>query len=577
MYKYDSVGSNNIIQHFDAWKNKTLIGEVRRLSLMSNIIVGLRAEGLLDVSIKFVGGLSALILFKNEQAAKHFLDLGQATWVISSPVSSLKITDLSAGNVCILVNSPIRIHEPLVILWRDRQYQIFVSEDSGAWVPKFMDENENIDVVDENDNDMDPPILQDDFLDANNEAEDETLLRSWGCGIPGVTSHWSPCVCPSFEEDLDALSSVVADSTFEIHVPLAEYDTHNIGGPDPARTDLVSPSGSLGSSCIPNPTLLVNPTSRPIPDLNCPISSSQNGSISGNSHSMSRGNSKSSRKLPSHSLKLKDTLWLPRSSQILNSRSHSGVSRNNGGGSGYDHSITLETTNTLIIGDQLGFKLDGLKSISGIWLNSTFCELGARKFNEFIFQAGLSGYPMGGRLFTYMKDGGEKLSKIDRVLVNDKFLLLWPNASLAALPREFSDHCPLLLSTTVVDFGPSPFRFFNRWLNNTSLVEVVNTVNESFLFTGPPDKLLSCKLRRIKNMIKDWNAKKREIELGELIKLRQWIDALDLIVESRGLSSVELENRLEWKNKLIELEQNRCLDLKQKARIKWALDGEENS
>lgn len=55
-------------------------------------------------------------------------------------------------------------------------------------------------------------------------------------------------------------------------------------------------------------------------------------------------------------------------------------------------------------------------------LNSTFCKLGARKFNKFISNANLMEYSMGGRKYTYMMDGGEKLSKIDRILVNPCFM-----------------------------------------------------------------------------------------------------------------------------------------------------------
>ena len=39
-------------------------------------------------------------------------------------------------------------------------------------------------------------------------------------------------------------------------------------------------------------------------------------------------------------------------------------------------------------------------------MNSAFCKVGAKKLNEFIAQAGLSEYSMGGRKFTYMTDGG---------------------------------------------------------------------------------------------------------------------------------------------------------------------------
>lgn len=68
-----------------------------------------------------------------------------------------------------------------------------------------------------------------------------------------------------------------------------------------------------------------------------------------------------------------------------------------------------------------------------------------------------------------------------------------------------------------------------------------------------------------------------EKEVDEVRKLKQWVCDLDLIVESRSLFSVEIENRIEWKKKILELEHRRNMDLRQKAKIRWAIDGDEDS
>ncbi|KAI3814944.1 hypothetical protein L1987_14593 [Smallanthus sonchifolius] len=97
--------------------------------------------------------------------------------------------------------------------------------------------------------------------------------------------------------------------------------------------------------------------------------------------------------------------------------------------------------------------------------NSEFVASYADCFNDFIEAADLLEYHMGGYKFTYMSDKGDKLSKLDRMLVCRSFMNLWPVASLTALSKEMSDHCPLFLSTVPVDFGHIPFRFFNSWLD----------------------------------------------------------------------------------------------------------------
>ncbi|PWA77072.1 hypothetical protein CTI12_AA228410 [Artemisia annua] len=90
---------------------------------------------------------------------------------------------------------------------------------------------------------------------------------------------------------------------------------------------------------------------------------------------------------------------------------------------------------------------------------SLFCKKGALLFNTFILDANLVDLPMGGRKFTRMNKFGNKLSKIDRILVSQDFILKWPHSN-AALPRDVSDHCPLILKTHAMDYGPIPFKFF---------------------------------------------------------------------------------------------------------------------
>ncbi|KAD3641634.1 hypothetical protein E3N88_30858 [Mikania micrantha] len=133
-------------------------------------------------------------------------------------------------------------------------------------------------------------------------------------------------------------------------------------------------------------------------------------------------------------------------------------------------------------------ELEELKSSnSGVWVmagdfnevrsmmdrrGSIFCSQGATIFNDFIHNAQLLEYNMGGQDFTYMKGNGESFSKLDRFLVCDSFINKWPNACVTALPRKWSDHCPIILCTSEIDFGPVPFGFFPRGSNFQGLMRL---------------------------------------------------------------------------------------------------------
>ncbi|CAI9259368.1 unnamed protein product [Lactuca saligna] len=81
----------------------------------------------------------------------------------------------------------------------------------------------------------------------------------------------------------------------------------------------------------------------------------------------------------------------------------------------------------------------------------------AHAFNSFIANCGPVDLHLGGRKYTWMNTEGSKFSKMDRFLVSNMFLQFWTNSNTLALPRLYPDHCPIMLNTNSLDFGPLPF------------------------------------------------------------------------------------------------------------------------
>ncbi|GJS65283.1 putative RNA-directed DNA polymerase, eukaryota, reverse transcriptase zinc-binding domain protein [Tanacetum coccineum] len=99
---------------------------------------------------------------------------------------------------------------------------------------------------------------------------------------------------------------------------------------------------------------------------------------------------------------------------------------------------------------------------------SIFNERHAEIFNSFIsnsillFSVGVS--PSYSFNFTWTDKWGSKMSKLDRFLVSDSFLDIFPNATGVVLEKGRPDHRPIFLKESVVDYGPTPFWFFHSWL-----------------------------------------------------------------------------------------------------------------
>lgn len=83
---------------------------------------------------------------------------------------------------------------------------------------------------------------------------------------------------------------------------------------------------------------------------------------------------------------------------------------------------------------------------------------------------------MGGRRFTWIGPGGQKLSKLYHFLLSRELLKFWTNMVVIVKDRCFADHCPILLESARADFGHSPFHFFNHWLQSEGFNDMVTSV-----------------------------------------------------------------------------------------------------
>lgn len=88
------------------------------------------------------------------------------------------------------------------------------------------------------------------------------------------------------------------------------------------------------------------------------------------------------------------------------------------------------------------------------------------EFDDFIEDMGLNDLPLVGRKYTWHRMDGSSMSRIDRFLLSDEWLGRWSDLSQWGLARSVPDHCPIILKSTVKNWGPKPFRVLNCWADN---------------------------------------------------------------------------------------------------------------
>lgn len=96
-----------------------------------------------------------------------------------------------------------------------------------------------------------------------------------------------------------------------------------------------------------------------------------------------------------------------------------------------------------------------------------------REFNNFILEVELEDIPLLGRKFTWYRPDETAMSKLDRFVLSTKFLTNFPEVTQRGLCRDLSDHCPILLKNSVVDWRPKPFKSFDCWLNHEGYYELM--------------------------------------------------------------------------------------------------------
>ncbi|GJY94178.1 RNA-directed DNA polymerase, eukaryota [Tanacetum coccineum] len=183
---------------------------------------------------------------------------------------------------------------------------------------------------------------------------------------------------------------------------------------------------------------------------------------------------------------------------------------------------------------------------------SVFNSHGANAFNSFISNSGLNDIQLEGFSFTWAHPSATKMSKLDRFLMSNGLLSAFPLISAICLDRHLSDHRPILLKEVFSDFGPTPFRFYHSWLELPGFDDLVSkSLERSFILMIP-----------MVGLSKDLKSKLCDI---------------DKVLDQGGVTDDILLSRLEVLKQLHDVQSSNNRDIMQKAKIRWAIEGDENS
>ncbi|GKD51812.1 RNA-directed DNA polymerase, eukaryota [Tanacetum coccineum] len=172
---------------------------------------------------------------------------------------------------------------------------------------------------------------------------------------------------------------------------------------------------------------------------------------------------------------------------------------------------------------------------------------GVNMFNSFITHADLVVVPLGGSAFTWCHKSATRMSKLDRFLVSENLLSICPNITAFTLERYISDHRPILLRESHFDYGPTPFRFFHYWLE----IEGFNKV--------------------------EWNKANMICVKNVRAKHKEELANVEVLIDNGNGNEEIVNRRMGIIKSLQNINKLHSLEMAQKAKVKWSIEGDENS
>nr|GEX85411.1 putative RNA-directed DNA polymerase, eukaryota, reverse transcriptase zinc-binding domain protein [Tanacetum cinerariifolium] len=180
---------------------------------------------------------------------------------------------------------------------------------------------------------------------------------------------------------------------------------------------------------------------------------------------------------------------------------------------------------------------------------SFLVERSADMFNSFIINASLEEVPLGGCAYTWCHKSASKMSKLDKFLISENLMHKCPNICAITLHRFISDHRLILLRESSVAPGDQSNGMRNM------------------LF----------KLKFLKLKIREWINVFKNNSKAELIRLKEELQAVDGYIDNGNGSDEVVSNKTEIINWMLHLNKIKASEAAQKAKIKWSVEGDENS
>nr|GEW53989.1 putative RNA-directed DNA polymerase, eukaryota, reverse transcriptase zinc-binding domain protein [Tanacetum cinerariifolium] len=149
---------------------------------------------------------------------------------------------------------------------------------------------------------------------------------------------------------------------------------------------------------------------------------------------------------------------------------------------------------------------------------------------------------------------------------------------VTVLDRVWSDHRPILLHSKTTDFGPIPFKKFHSWFDRKDFDIVVKEAWNSLSVTNVGSTMaLHIKVKELKAQLKLWYSRTKVSEVSKKNSILISLKSLDDKIDAGQATDNDRRIRVNTWHELDNLVKLESMDLFQKARVRWDVEGDENT
>ncbi|XP_058757340.1 uncharacterized protein LOC131630577 [Vicia villosa] len=201
------------------------------------------------------------------------------------------------------------------------------------------------------------------------------------------------------------------------------------------------------------------------------------------------------------------------------------------------------------------------------------------EFSKFIELMEVVDLPMLGNKFTWLNSNGRARSRIDRILLSEGIIKLWNAVAQVTGKRDVSNHRPVWVKSSNVDWGPKPFKVFKCWFEHGDFLKFVKTEWNSHNEDGTSAFVLKEKLKRLRERLRWWN---RNVFGWVDMKFDEDVEEINVLEDDDIVVTTQLSKEMEERSRKLQESIWRNLNhkesiLKQKSRMKWVKEGYNNS